>query len=784
MIRAAVCILLSLLAVEVAQPAEPPPERVDRANSASRIVAVRVGFEGRYRVGVWTPVTVLLRGPVGPHAPELADARLTITVPDGDGVPSRVTPPLPSPAPALPDDVESATDDDLADGVFPVRAYVRFGRIKSPMKVELYSGKTLVAARTFQPSSSATADNFRPAQPSAQALIVTVGPGPMGVKEAVGLMQQLPEERTQVALVRRAGDLPHSWLGYEGVEAVVLSTKDPAVYAGLNPNGAVVRALDDWVRMGGKLVICGGRRGVEVLRGKALDDPSDGPATPIGVLADLVPGRVEGTVRLRRTSVLEAYCGGSQRVPSAEDGMPGILLSHLTEARGRIELSQGNVPIIVRSPREFGLIVYLAAGMDDSPLAKWPPRAKLMGRLLGTPTEPLEDTQQQGTLGRHGYDDLAGQMRSALDQFPDDRFSRVWPGPFSFVVGLIVLYLLAIGPGDYFLVHRLLGRAQLTWITFPAIVLVFSLAACAMAYWLKGKEIAVNQIDLVDVDVVSGRIRGTTWANLFSPRTERYDVVFQPRTRDGQSGASPDVVTSWLGLPGSALGGMSASVAGLDVWPDAYDFSQRLDAIEGVPLQIWSTKSLTSRWWARTSRFPHAQLVQEGQAPNGTITNTLGFPLTECLLVYGDWGYELGTIPPGGSVRVGATTRCRHLSGLLTERELVVDEKSKHRREQPKDYRRDSTDGAYILRSMMFYDAAGGRRYTGLAHSYQPFVDLSDLLRTDRAILIVMNADDAAGGKLPGADLLLSSGGRPIDEYKLRRQTVLRFILPVASQRE
>ena len=37
---------------------------------------------------------------------------------------------------------------------------------------------------------------------------------------------------------------------------------------------------------------------------------------------------------------------------------------------------------------------------------------------------------------------------------------------------------------------------------------------------------------------------------------------------------------------------------------------------------------------------------------------------------------------------------------------------------------------------MMFFEAADGRRQTGLVNDYQPFVDLSGLLQAGRAVLV------------------------------------------------
>ena len=62
---------------------------------------------------------------------------------------------------------------------------------------------------------------------------------------------------------------------------------------------------------------------------------------------------------------------------------------------------------------------------------------------------------------------------------------------------------------------------------------------------------------------------------------------------------------AWFGLSGEGLGGMnrpnpraSTPVA----WSDHYEFSPGLDAIRGVPIQVWATRSFTARWSAPAPR--------------------------------------------------------------------------------------------------------------------------------------------------------------------------------------
>lgn len=723
------------------------PTAAGQQAGGPEIVGVRVGVAGRYKPGCWTPVKVTLRG-VG----KLNAGRLIITVPDGDGIPSRFSAPLPSPA------ADAETDET------PVVLYARFGRIKSPLAVELRADDRLLDRKQFKPGED---PHYSPAILSGQELVVTVGRASLGVEEAVRVLHQDPERSTVVVRLDDLEGLPAQWFGYEGIDMVILSTSDPAIYADSELVRSRIAALDDWVRLGGKLVVCAGREAEAVFR-----------RDPEAPLARFAPGRLEKMVSLPFTGAWELYCGSSVSVPEVRGG---IRVPYLVDIEGKTEAADGPLPLVVRAARGFGQVLFVAADLDCPPLAEWEDRQLLVGKLLGYPATPTDDDSQGTAVMHYGFTDLAGQLRSALDHF-----SNVWLVPFSLVVVLVVLYILAIGPGDYFFLRKVVRRMQLTWITFPLIVMAFSVAAYVLAHRFKGALVRVNQVDLVDVDCAgeegarSGRMRGTAWANVFSPRMGRYDLAFQPRLPAGRSGAENTALTAWLGLPGNALGGMNPTAAEPDIWREPYDFATERDALRGVPIQVWSTKSLTARWTARIDAGVEARLTEEDSLPEGTITNSLAFPLSECLLAYGTRVYELGTIEPGRSITVGPRlNKPRELKSLLTGRQILFNPEKEDYRPQATPYDRASLDVEYILRTMTFFEEAGGRRYTGLSNRYQRFVDLSHLLKTGRAVLVGRAEADESNAPRHGATLLCN--GRPIPQGQLRHTTIYRFVFPVEN---
>ena len=738
--------------------------------SRPEIVGIRIGFAGRYKTGLWTPVEITLRG-VG----EMTNGRIRLVVSDSDGVPCSVSTPLPCPAPAVepaPDDGEEST----SGGDRKALIHARFGRRLGKVTVELCSSDQVIAQRVFSASEEDGPNNYPPALFSDQDLIVTVGPGSLGIEGVVGDRSLRPAERAVVVRVTHAGELPDRWYGYESVRMVIISTSDLSISSSLEASVERIQALEEWVRMGGVLIFCAGGNAQEVL--------AAGQQAP---LARFAPGRLREMRSLANARSfgtfggnLESYCGSLEplRAPRTADDMRlEFQIPLLADISGVIESGDGGMPLVVRRPVGFGQVVFLAGDLDRAPLATWPDRPLLLRKLMGLPADESEGVESGSALVHFGYTDLAGQLRSALDQF-----AGIWQVPVSLVIGLIVVYLLAIGPGDYFLLRWMGRRMEFTWITFPAVVVLFCVGAYVLAHRSKGDQFRVSQVDLVDVDVESGQLRGTSWANLFSPAVQRYDITFRPSAPDRALATEPDVLVSWLGLPGKGLGGMDPSASGPSGWDEGYEFAPELDSLLEVPIAIWATKSVTARWRTHTDVRPEADLKSSGQIPVGTVTNTLDFPLENCLLAYGNWAYGLGTLKPGDSSRLGPTVPRRELSSLLTGRKQVFGDKDEIGREQVTPYDRESIDVAYILRAMMFFDAAGGRRYTGLSNSYQAFVDLSGLLKADRAVMIASIGGDHSGGELGGADLVVSLCDQPLPESRIRRETMIRFVFPVESE--
>ncbi len=751
---------------------------------------VTVGFNGKYKVGVWTPVSVTLAS----SSPKPPRGRLELHTADGDDVTSIVS-----------------RDNVQVDGRAK-QLLVRFGSTDGTLTVVFQpdDGRPI---RWERPSSYTPDERHIPlALQTSQELLVEIGRGVglKGIKDAG--RPPAGEEVVPVQLdeASQLEQLPTEWIGYEGVDAVFIGTSQESdleqtrLLAKLDPDNARWQALAQWVRSGGRLIILGGGPADQLRR--VLEK--------MGPVAKLLPGQLEGEATLDRLSELETWSGAKDPVslPRVRPDDPAserrLTVPLLAKIEGVAEVVQDNVPLVVRVPRGFGEVIFVALDLDRPPLARWPGRGALLAKLLGPkegapPAAETAESAGSGQLIHAGVSDLAGQLKGALDQFTGIR-----PVSFVLIAGLALLYIVLIGPLDYVLVRKVLRRPELTWVTFPLMVIVFSAVTYQLAYWMKGKQLIVNQVDLVDVDLATGHVRGQTWFNAFSPDSRAYDVSVTPRLpgsgegeKSGDAAAAPPAaegmrtVVSWLGLPGEALGGMARS-GSPGLFQGSYRFTSQSDAhkdapqpmtMEQVPIQVWSSKSFTARWtkpadW--TGPLVQCELRRRGDRIEGTIRNRMDVPLQDCLLVFRTRGggkkaqvLRIPELKPGQTKTISPSESPDDLGEYLKGIRYVSDSDSDTLTRQARQYNPLGADVPSILKLMSFYRLISGRDHAHLLHRYQGHVDLSHLFHDkldNRAVLLGFAPKPAAEVRLGDR----STEDRPQDQH----WTCYRFVAEVADK--
>ncbi|MCY2993333.1 MAG: hypothetical protein NTY19_36465 [Planctomycetota bacterium] len=717
--------------------------RQDEAPAAgAQISSIRVGFAGKYKVGYWTPVWVTVVA--GDTA---VSGSLELTTPDGDGVPARFV------------DAAAPSVQVTAHQTQTVLRYVKFGQLRGDLTVRWVdendrerevTRRTFAAAELPAPSSST------------DELIVALGPA-LGLEEAVKKRWRSQTRRVETCHIDRADALPRDWYGYEAVNLVVVTTSEVSPLEQLDEQQFA--ALERWLRLGGRLVLCAGSRGGEVF-------------APGNRLARFAPGSEPTVVALRQTTGLENFAGATERLDEVGGEKVrrfSVSMTGFAKVRGWVENSEiggqvGRIPTIIRYPHGFGQIVFVALDLDRPPFDRWQGRPGLVGRLLVDDSQTRRDEAEtrRGTrqVTHFGYDDLAGQLRGALDQF-----SGVTRVEFSWIAGLVVAYLLLIGPGDYFLMKQL-RHMHWTWLTFPLVVILLCVTAFVLAQRWRGSRLHVNQVDLVDIDVESDLARACTWTHLYSPSTQVFQLSLQTQWPvDPSRVIRAGQLFGWQGLPGHGLGGLdTTATAALFSQPYTICYrGERTDGaaleIRGLPIPVSGSKSLTARWWAELQLDEHPRLSTDDVGLlRGELANPLDVELSDSLVVYENWMYPIdGKWRPGQRMSFD-DRKPRNLQWRLARRKVV------ETKDISTPWDRSSLDVPRILEVLMFYKAAGGESYTELTNRYQPYLDLSDQLRTGRAMIL---------GRGPGPASDLQRDGQSLRADVDRQFTYYRVLLPV-----
>jgi hypothetical protein len=634
------CVLLFLcLACEKPIWAAAPPH----VDGKGIRIGLRDGSEvARSRNGVWAPVQVPLKAGADDVPPD--SYRVIVETTDGEAVPYRYM----TTVPAIPANSERT-----------IFAYVRPGGSGAEFTIILQKADGAEVQRiehlTRDPGKKEILE-------PRDVMYLTLGSRLHGLKiaarpDAAADKQGKPGPQGEALLedapapgfasIESVADLPDRWLGYEAVDVVVLTTaSDKFVEELLTMSQQRRDALLEWVRRGGKLVLSVGRNQQSVARWlekvPLVDGVLKSKVTRQSLLSVADPQQKQP---LRQIEIACVQPGPN---------MHGLVHEDATADDREIR------PILLQSSCGLGRVLLVAFDLDAPPFSTWDGQGAFWKKLQKeiSPQVAAGDANlPPGAFAQSG--ELGVDLKHALESFEE-----VPVISFGWVALFILFYIVLVGPLDYLILKKVFKRLELTWITFPVLVLIVSVAAYATAYYFKGDDLRVNKIDLVDIDLHGpGQVYGQSWFTLFSPRIQNYTIGLEPvapewggRWRENDPDAPlPAVMAAVMDGPEQNLGGNTPSL-----FRRPYEYAADAGGLRRVPIPVWATRTFTSSWrvpltdaQAKDRPAPiHAELrvSRDGRALSGAITNNLPTELQGAVLFFqGQWYTLRGGLMPGES---------------------------------------------------------------------------------------------------------------------------------------
>jgi len=773
--------LLCLTALPAPVLAQQPPKL--------QVADVRVGFPAGFvadvgekvqvfKAGAWVPVYVDVQA--GKDGLRGTEGRIDIVVEtlDCDDVLTSYT-------------VSVALDKLGPHEQFTVVTYTKIAAASSDVIVHLRQGAQQLGP-TFKKSFGGL--------DGGNALYLTVGSRLVGLRQAMR-GENAPGFRAEehVGYLDTLYQLPQQWFGYDGVDLLLLATSNRAFISEFDAGDERYRrALAEWVHRGGHLVVSVGRNADAVAASPELQKLLPVKVVKAEPLTDVTLAWEEGNA-----AGLPALPVKDPLAVAVLERKPGVDVRPLMKHAGR--------DLIVQGSAGLGRVTVVAFDLDQRPISEWSGQSAFYKQLvsLSWPRQGTLGTRENVDLNNPGmainnwggeqHNQLLSQLYGYLENFED-----VPVISFAWVALFIFLYILVVGPLDYFFLKKVVKRMELTWITFPTVVLTISAAAYFTAYWIKGKDLRIRKVDVVDLDLTTPQphMAGHTWFTLFSPRIQHYTIAVEPApaywTPDAQT-VDP-VTISWLGRPDSNL--MNTRSRGQGLFRRTYDFERGATALRGVPIQVWSTKSFTASWQAPVDPN-QAPVRAELKVPArdrsnlaGTITWLPGNPgadpslnISEGYLIYQNRVSRL-------ALKAGAATP------IDTARDAAKQELSVWFRNTPGapptnmpiysyQQRPIVSNVDYPVRAAMFFEAfdrgAANDRNTGLRdldHSWR-------LHRPSEAILLLRLPEQKGDANAVNRHLAAASrlwlgslptpGAEPELEGLLRQDTFVRVFLPVTK---
>lgn len=739
--------------LDAAQTSTVEPEQ-QTAGSNTPDVNITVGFEGVVRLGHWVPVTFAAESPI-----DAVSFRVTSL--DGDDTPATVSGRLSA--------TRSNSSKNSTGQPNRFMGMMQFGRTYGIAKFELLdANENVVFSKTG--NVDIKKNELAELVPSTTGLVLLLEPEhdtPSGSESKTirsleaSVASAFPTgdaaNATRVVAIHDLGQIPIHSIALSSCDSIVLSAAGNSLLDSASP--AVWDSIEHWVRNGGQLVVAASPADASVFQAN-------------GVLQRFSPGEINGSVTLDSSRRIEEFSSSKDQLLRRGETIEILSVENVD---GRVLLQQGDLPLVIRKPVGLGEVMLVTLDLTSEKFSAWSGSDRFIKNLLNSRYGTDEMTKSRNvikssTAVRHsGYQDIIGQLKVPLERFSSLKFI-----PFALVATLIALYILCIGVGDWFLVSRVFRRHEFTWLTFPLLAILF----CGIAWWLadfsRPATMKLNQVEIVDVDSISGHVRSTAWSNLYSPRggVASIDVAVTAGSDFKLTSSS----VSWQGLPGDGLSGMlNRANPGLyragyqqRVTPSLQSTAVNV-SLEDVELQVSSTRPLYVQWQGEFKGDAASGLVFEDRL-EGFFTNPLNVRLKNCKLFFEDLVYivkDRGEMDAGENMDLFSETNEKSIRSFMTRRFRLEDEKNKSQSVawDPRD-----RDLSRIASMLMFYRSAGGQDYVGLTHAYHDFIEMTPNLSMDRAILV---------GELDDRVSQLQIEGQPADEIYDSSLTMVRIVLPV-----
>jgi hypothetical protein len=439
-----------------------------------------------------------------------------------------------------------------------------------------------------------------PADPKADEIILQRIPLNCSATRLVGVLTNTPAAFTILNALQPANTtdiaflsahtIPEHWLGLQAIDILILA----------NTNATQLRdeqrsAINTWVQQGGQIIFGGGAEWQHTLAG----------------FDDLLPMELSGA----RTADISLKIDSASEIFLLEKI---ILLTGTLNDDAKVLVQDGNTPLVAQQRMGAGTSTLLTFDPNITMLRAWDDLLNFYDHIL------ISSPEKEDFAGVRNWNALI----DATSRFTGLKLPSTW-----LVFGLLFIYVISVGPAQYLILKRL-RKLELSWVTIPAITLVFTVGLILLGWDLRGSKPRINQLAVVHHWAGEKEASLGGYASIFAPKRDIYQIAV-----DGDFTPQPFAPHHYYNTPNNEWI--------FTLHNDSFLAETNVDNAEIMPLALRG--SLPSPEIEIDLRL---NLNQRNTVLAGTIINHGKFDLDDSVLIY-PWGYRnLGRINAGEEVEI------------------------------------------------------------------------------------------------------------------------------------
>lgn len=369
--------------------------------------------------------------------------------------------------------------------------------------------------------------------------------------------------------------LPAVAIGYDNLDLLLLNEPDLS-----RINIDQQRAIADWVRAGGTLLVLAGA------------DPF--PAT--GPISEILPALV-GPNKIFEFDTNAISTAG---LPSRFAKPKGRQLTPSEDAKP-IHLFGASEPVGYRRWAGFGQVAVI--GIDVSTFVfNTPEQAQAFWRstLAGLVTLPIVENTNSPNYYWNQNSRRSIPMRQTLDWIGDV------PGAgefgFGYLASVLLALMIVVGPVDWF-VLKWTGKQPWTWITTCGWIGLVTLGAILIGHVFKSGDLYFRTASIID-EAAGVRVAAKDLLGIYSPQTQEYDIKTDPE--------------GWWQPPSDDMSYYGSGNMQLEI-PCHQDYrgSRPLPLL----INVWNMRLLEGTQYGSAAAMIEATLKLSGKTVSGKIVN-------------------------------------------------------------------------------------------------------------------------------------------------------------------